>query len=81
MPRRGCVRPPTSRRSGRDLEVSDAEALQDARRTLQDAGLRKTILEQGNEVAGGSPQDFAALVKAETPRWAKVVRDAKIDPE
>ncbi len=50
-------------------------------KALKDPGLRKTILEQGNEVAGGTPQDFAALVKSETPRWGKVVRDAKIEPE
>jgi hypothetical protein len=24
---------------------------------------------------------FAALIRAESPRWGKVVRDAKIDPE
>ncbi|MGY4829826.1 Bug family tripartite tricarboxylate transporter substrate binding protein [Sphaerotilaceae bacterium SBD11-9] len=48
---------------------------------LQDAGLRKTITDQGNEVVGGTPQDFAALIKAEAPRWGKVVKDAKIEPE
>lgn len=48
---------------------------------LQDAGLRKTMLEQGNEIAGGTPEAFAALIKAEAPRWGKVVRDAKIEPE
>ena len=48
---------------------------------LQDAGLRKTMLEQGNEIAGGTPEVFAALIKAEAPRWGKVVREAKIEPE
>jgi tripartite-type tricarboxylate transporter receptor subunit TctC len=32
-------------------------------------------------VGGGTPEQFAALIRAEAPRWAKVVRDAKIDPE
>ena len=50
-------------------------------KALQDAGLRKTILEQGNEVVGGTPEEFAALIKAEAPRWGKVVKDAKIEPE
>jgi tripartite-type tricarboxylate transporter receptor subunit TctC len=50
-------------------------------KALQDADLRKTMLEQGNEIAGGTPEQFAALIKAETPRWAKVVKDAKIEPE
>jgi tripartite-type tricarboxylate transporter receptor subunit TctC len=48
---------------------------------LQDADLREKILSQGNEVGGGTPEQFAALIKAEAPRWAKVVRDAKIEPE
>ena len=36
---------------------------------------------QGNEVGGGTPEEFASLTRAERPRWAKVVRDAKIEPE
>jgi tripartite-type tricarboxylate transporter receptor subunit TctC len=43
--------------------------------------VKEKILSQGNEVGGGTPEQFAALIKAEAPRWAKVVRDAKIDPE
>jgi len=50
-------------------------------KALQDAGLRKTILDQGNEVVGGTPEEFTALIKAEAPRWGKVVRDAKVEPE
>lgn len=50
-------------------------------KALQEPGLREIILSQGNEVGGGTPEQFAALIKAETPRWAKVVRDAKIEPE
>ena len=48
---------------------------------LQDAAQRKTMLDQGNEIGGGTPEDFAALIRAERPRWAKVVKDAKIEPE
>ena len=50
-------------------------------KALQDPELRKTMTEQGNEIAGGTPEQFAALIKAEAPRWGKVVRDAKIEPE
>ena len=50
-------------------------------KALQDPELRKTMLEQGNEIAGGTPEQFAALIKAEAPRWGKVVQDAKIEPE
>ncbi|MFO1333444.1 MAG: tripartite tricarboxylate transporter substrate binding protein [Rubrivivax sp.] len=48
---------------------------------LQDAAQRKTMLDQGNEIGGGTPEQFAALIKAEAARWGKVVRDAKIEPE
>ncbi|MDB5946258.1 MAG: Tripartite tricarboxylate transporter family receptor, partial [Ramlibacter sp.] len=50
-------------------------------KALQDPDLREKILSQGNEVGGGTPEQFAALIKTETPRWSKVVKDAKIDPE
>jgi tripartite-type tricarboxylate transporter receptor subunit TctC len=50
-------------------------------KALQDKEQRELMLGQGNEIAGGSPEEFAALIKAEKPRWAKVVRDAKIEPE
>jgi len=50
-------------------------------KALQDADLREKITSQGNEVMGGTPEQFAALIKSEMPRWAKVVRDAKITPE
>jgi tripartite-type tricarboxylate transporter receptor subunit TctC len=50
-------------------------------KALQDPELRAKMLEQGNEIAGGTPEQFAALIKAEAPRWGKVVKDAKIEPE
>ena len=50
-------------------------------KALQDPEVKEKILSQGNEMGGGSPELFAALIKSEAPRWAKVVRDAKIEPE
>ena len=50
-------------------------------KALQDPELRATMLAQGNEIAGGTPEQFAALIKAEAPRWSKVVKEAKIEPE
>jgi len=50
-------------------------------KALQDPEVRAKMLEQGNEIAGGTPEQFAALIKAEAPRWGKVVKDAKIEPE
>ena len=50
-------------------------------KALQDPELRATMQAQGNDIAGGTPEQFAALIKAEAPRWGQVVKDAKIDPE
>jgi tripartite-type tricarboxylate transporter receptor subunit TctC len=50
-------------------------------KALQDPEVKEKILSQGNEMGGGTPEQFAALIKAEAPRWGKVVRDAKIEPE
>ena len=50
-------------------------------KALQDPEVKDKILSQGNEIGGGTPEQFAALIKAEAPRWAKVVHDAKIEPE
>ena len=50
-------------------------------KALQDPEVKEKILSQGNEMGGGSPEVFAALIKTEAPRWGKVVRDAKIEPE
>ena len=50
-------------------------------KALQDPELRAKMTEQGNEIAGGTPEQFALLIRSEAPRWGKVVRDAKIEPE
>ena len=50
-------------------------------RALQDPEVKDKILSQGNEMGGGTPEQFAALIKTEAPRWGKVVKDAKIEPE
>jgi tripartite-type tricarboxylate transporter receptor subunit TctC len=50
-------------------------------KALQDPEVKEKILSQGNEMGGGTPELFAALIKSEAPRWGKVVRDAKIEPE
>jgi tripartite-type tricarboxylate transporter receptor subunit TctC len=52
-----------------------------ANKALQDPEQRKLMLDQGNEIAGGTPEQFAALIRSESPRWGKVVRDAKVEPE
>ena len=52
-----------------------------ANEALQDPTLRELMLSQGNEIGGGSPADFAALVKAESAKWGAVVKAANIKPE
>jgi tripartite-type tricarboxylate transporter receptor subunit TctC len=48
---------------------------------LQTAEVKEKILSQGNELGGGTPEQFATLIKTEAPRWAKVVREAKMEVE
>jgi len=52
-----------------------------ANEALKDPALRELMLSQGNEVGGGTPADFAALVKAESAKWSAVVKTANIKPE
>ena len=42
--------------------------------------VRKRFDELGIEVIGNTPAEFAAVIAAETPQWAKVIRDAGIKP-
>ena len=39
------------------------------------------MLGQGNELGGGTPEQFAAFIKVEADRWGKVVKAADIKPE
>jgi tripartite-type tricarboxylate transporter receptor subunit TctC len=43
--------------------------------------VRRRFMDQGVEPAGGSPAQFADHIKAEIAKWAKVVKDANIQPE
>jgi tripartite-type tricarboxylate transporter receptor subunit TctC len=43
--------------------------------------VRKTLSEQGADVAGGSAEDFAAFMQAESARWSAVVKSAGIKAE
>jgi len=48
---------------------------------LKDPKMKDFILEQGNEVGGGTPEDFAELIKSESLKWSVVVKTAKIEPQ
>jgi tripartite-type tricarboxylate transporter receptor subunit TctC len=45
-------------------------------KALQQPDLRKRLGEEGADPAGGSPDQFAALIRDEIQRWGKVVKDA-----
>jgi tripartite-type tricarboxylate transporter receptor subunit TctC len=42
--------------------------------------IRKKFDELGLEPVGNTPAEFAAIIKKETPEWAKVIKDAGIRP-
>jgi tripartite-type tricarboxylate transporter receptor subunit TctC len=50
-------------------------------KALADPAIREQMLGQGNEVEGGTPEQFAALIRSEAARWGKLVKDANIKPE
>jgi tripartite-type tricarboxylate transporter receptor subunit TctC len=50
-------------------------------KALADPAIREQMLSQGNEIGGGTPEQFVALVKAESARWGKLVTSAGIKPE
>ena len=52
-----------------------------ANEALKDPQLRELMLSQGNEIGGGTPAEFAALIKAEAAKWSAVVKAGNIKPE
>ena len=52
-----------------------------ANEALKDPPLRELMLSQGNEIGGGTPADFATLIKSESAKWSTVVKTANIKPE
>jgi tripartite-type tricarboxylate transporter receptor subunit TctC len=50
-------------------------------RIAQQPDVRQRFSAEGTEVVGNTPDEFAAVIKVETVRWAKVVKSAGIKPE
>ena len=54
--------------------------VQQLNKAINDALLVPEVAEklrsEGGEVLGGSPEKFAALLRAEVPRWARIVKDS-----
>jgi tripartite-type tricarboxylate transporter receptor subunit TctC len=47
-------------------------------KTLADPEVRDRLLSLGSEPMGGTPQDFARLIKSEYARWAGVIKQSNI---
>ncbi|MFM8257614.1 MAG: Bug family tripartite tricarboxylate transporter substrate binding protein [Polynucleobacter sp.] len=52
-----------------------------ANQALKDPQIREQMLAQGNEIGGGTPAEFVALIKSESAKWGAVVKMANIKPE
>lgn len=50
-------------------------------RALQNPDVRQRLLNDGAEPVGSSPEEFAAYLRSETEKWAKVIKVAGIKPE
>ena len=60
----------------------DIERLNQAvRRALANDGVRSKLLASGAEPSTSSPAELALLLKNDTAKWGKVIRDKKIKPE
>jgi tripartite-type tricarboxylate transporter receptor subunit TctC len=48
---------------------------------VRSAPMRERFGPLGLDLAGGTPEEFAATIRSEIPKWGKVLQDAKIEPE
>ena len=54
---------------------------QEFARVSRQTALRERFAPQGVELAATTPEEFADIIKAEIPKWGKVLRDANVTPE
>lgn len=66
----------------RDIERVKAEVFtSDITANLRLPEVKQRLADQGAEIVGSSPTQFAAYLRAETEKWAKVVKAAGIKQE
>ncbi len=53
----------------------------DLRQVLADGETQKRLFQAGIEPTPNTPSEFAALIKVEIPKWAKVMKAAGVEPE
>ena len=54
---------------------------QETNRFLSMPDVRERLVSLAYEIRGGSPEEFSALLKLETAKWAKVITTAGIKPQ
>jgi tripartite-type tricarboxylate transporter receptor subunit TctC len=50
-------------------------------RALKDPEVHDRLVADGADPVGSSPEEFAAYIRSESMKWAKVVKDVGIKPE
>jgi tripartite-type tricarboxylate transporter receptor subunit TctC len=54
---------------------------QETVRVLGQPDVRKRFEDAGLDVIGGSPAEFAEVIRSEIPYWAKIIKEAGIKAE
>jgi tripartite-type tricarboxylate transporter receptor subunit TctC len=54
---------------------------QEMRKILEMPDVKQRLAEQGAEAASSTPEEFGARIRADITKWAKVVKNAGIQPE
>jgi tripartite-type tricarboxylate transporter receptor subunit TctC len=55
-----------------------AKANAELAKMLKSPEMKEKILHQGGIASGNSPEEFAAFIRSETAKWAKVAKAAKV---
>lgn len=50
-------------------------------RAVQDPAIRERFSSDGADTIGSTPEEFAAVIRADLGKWSKVIKDAGIRPE
>jgi tripartite-type tricarboxylate transporter receptor subunit TctC len=48
---------------------------------VNSAEIKARLVPQGMDIATGSPEDLARIIREDHARWGKVIRDAGVKPE
>ena len=50
-------------------------------RNMKDFEVKAKLVPQGMDIATGTPEELASIIRADDARWGKLIRDAGIKPE